>query len=73
MKNILIIKKYGLFLIKIKQQQPRAIGLDIYRNWPFNPRQTELVKLFESTPNLIGIEKVLENTDSSLVQASGRK
>ncbi|WP_413171559.1 CHASE2 domain-containing protein [Anabaena azotica] len=57
-------------LKNIKQQQPRAIGLDIYRNWPVNPGYTELVKLFESTPNLIGIEKVLENRDSSLVQAS---
>jgi adenylate cyclase len=53
------------FLKNIKQQQPRAIGLDIYGNWPVNPRQTELVKLFEYMRNLIGIEKVLENTDSS--------
>jgi adenylate cyclase len=58
------------FLKNIKQQQPRAIGLDICGNWPVNTRQTELVNLFESMRNLIGIEKVLENMDSSLVHAS---
>ncbi|MFM2060980.1 MAG: hypothetical protein RLZZ507_650 [Cyanobacteriota bacterium] len=57
-------------LHKIKQQNPRAIGLDIYRNLPVNPGHEDLANLFESTPNLIGIEKLLESTDSSLVQPS---
>ncbi|MBD2294707.1 adenylate/guanylate cyclase domain-containing protein [Anabaena sphaerica FACHB-251] len=57
-------------LQKIQQQKPRAIGLDIYRNLVVNPGHQGLVKLFESTPNLIGIEKVLESTDSFLVQPS---
>ncbi|MFB2937872.1 CHASE2 domain-containing protein [Aerosakkonemataceae cyanobacterium BLCC-F154] len=47
---------------KIKAQQPKVIGLDIYRNLPVPPGNTELVKLFESTPNLIGVEKVVGNT-----------
>ncbi len=45
-------------LEKIKQQQPRAIGIDIYRDVPVEPGHQELVKVFKTTPNLIGIEKV---------------
>ena len=45
-------------LDNIKRQQPRAIGLDIYRNLPVQPGHEELVKIYQSTPNLIGIEKV---------------
>lgn len=42
----------------IKAQEPRAIGLDIYRDLPVEPGHQELVEVFKSTPNLIGIEKV---------------
>ena len=45
-------------LTKIKQQQPRVIGLDIFRDLPVNPGHQQLVELMKSTPNLIGIEKV---------------
>jgi adenylate cyclase len=47
-------------IAKIKAQNPRAIGLDLYRNLPVEPGHADLVKLFESTPNLFGIEKVVE-------------
>ncbi len=47
-------------LAKIKAQNPQAIGLDLYRDLPVEPGHTDLVKLFNSTPNLFGIEKVLE-------------
>lgn len=43
---------------KIQQQNPRVIGLDIFRDIPVEPGHTELLKVFESTPNLLGIEKV---------------
>lgn len=46
-------------LKKVKLQQPRAIGLDLYRDLPVPPGSDQLVDLFESTPNLIGIEKVV--------------
>lgn len=49
-------------LQKIKAQQPKVIGLDIYRNLPVPPGNSELIKLFKSTPNLIGVEKVVGNT-----------
>jgi adenylate cyclase len=45
-------------LNRLKQQQPRAIGLDLYRDLPVEPGHQELVEIFQSTPNLIGIRKV---------------
>lgn len=48
-------------IANIKATKPRAIGVDIYRNLPVEPGYQELVKIFESTPNLIGIEKVAGN------------
>ncbi len=47
----------------IKQQQPRAIGLDLYRDLPVpiesGSGHQELINVFESTPNLIGIQTVV--------------
>lgn len=44
-------------LEKLKTYQPRVIGLDLYRDLPVPPGHRQLIDLFESTPNLIGIEK----------------
>jgi diguanylate cyclase (GGDEF)-like protein len=46
----------------LKQQQPRVIGLDLYRNLPQEPGHQELVEVFQSTDNLIGVEKVAGKT-----------
>ena len=56
-------------LAKIRAQQPRQIGLDLFRDVrvtsPFlsdeenKKAYNELEAIFSSTPNLIGIEKVL--------------
>ncbi len=54
-------------LEKIKTQKPRVIGLDLYRDLPVPPGHQALVRVFESTPNLIGIQKVLEDANSSAV------
>lgn len=54
-------------LERLKQQQPRAIGLDIYRDLPVEPGHQELVNVFESTPNLIGIQKVVGNSSGLAV------
>ena len=45
-------------LKNISAQKPRAIGLDIYRDLVVEPGHQELVSVFKSTPNVIGIEKV---------------
>ncbi|TVQ47727.1 MAG: diguanylate cyclase [Gloeocapsa sp. DLM2.Bin57] len=47
-------------LTKIAQQKPRVIGLDIFRNISVKEGQEELTAVFESTPNLIGIEKIIQ-------------
>ena len=48
---------YAQLLKKLIAQQPKAIGLDIYRDLPVEPGHQELVRIFESTPYLVGIQK----------------
>jgi CHASE2 domain-containing sensor protein/CheY-like chemotaxis protein len=45
-------------LNKIRSQQPRAIGLDLYRDLPEGSGHKQLVQVFNTTPNLIGVEKI---------------
>jgi CHASE2 domain-containing sensor protein len=46
---------------KLKTQQPAFIGLDLYRDLLVEPGHHELLQVYASTPNLIGIEKVLSD------------
>jgi adenylate cyclase len=45
----------------IRQGQPAAIGLDLFRNFPVEPGHKNLTQVFQTTPNLIGIKKKLGN------------
>jgi diguanylate cyclase (GGDEF)-like protein/PAS domain S-box-containing protein len=45
-------------LQRLASYQPRAIGLDIYRDFPVGSGHAELEHVFKTTPNLIGIEKI---------------
>ena len=45
----------------IKAQNPSVIALDIYRDIPVEPGHQELIHEFQTTPNLIGIQKVAGN------------
>ena len=47
---------------QIKQQKPRAIGLDLYRNLAVKPGTKKLEVVLRNTPNLIGVEKALNET-----------
>jgi PAS domain S-box-containing protein len=47
---------------KLKAQKPIAIGLDLYRNLPVAPGHQELVEVFKSTPNLMGVGKFAGET-----------
>ena len=58
---------YAELLQKLKAMQPRAIGLDIYRDLPFDPGYEKLVEIFESTPNLVAIQKVVGDSDIETV------
>ena len=46
-------------IIKINQQQPRVIGLDLYRDFPVEPGAEKLTSVFRSTHNVIGVEKAI--------------
>ena len=46
-------------LSKLRSQQPLAIGMDLYRNLPEEPGHEQLLEVFRTTPNLIGIEKII--------------
>ena len=46
-------------LTNLVSYKPRVIGLDLYRDLPVPPGNEALQKLFASTPNLIGIEKIV--------------
>jgi len=49
-------------LKKVKALKPRAIGLDLYRDLAVPPGTQALEDVFKSTPNLIGIEKKVEDS-----------
>jgi adenylate cyclase len=51
-------------LEKIKSQKPKAIGLDIVRDFPVEPGHAALAKIFRTTPNLIGVEKIADRNVS---------
>ena len=46
-------------ITKISQQQPRAIGLDLYRDFPVEPGSQKLTSVFRSTDKLVGVEKAI--------------
>jgi CHASE2 domain-containing sensor protein/nitrogen-specific signal transduction histidine kinase/DNA-binding NarL/FixJ family response regulator len=65
-KDIQTVKEWPIpddalatLLEKIRAQNPRAIGLDLYRDLPVGKGYDRLAKVFETTPNLIGIENII--------------
>ncbi len=50
-------------LTQIKAQKPRVIGLDLYRNLPTQPGNAALLNVLRTTPNLIGIAKIVGSDD----------
>ena len=56
----------------LKQYEPRAIGLDFYRNLPVNPGHEQLIEVFNNTPHLVGIEKVVGEPLSPAKELSRR-
>ncbi|HLO89202.1 MAG TPA: CHASE2 domain-containing protein [Nostocaceae cyanobacterium] len=54
-------------LHKLKEHQPRAIGLDIYRDLPVSSGYPELVKAYNSIPNLITVELLAKNKNARVL------
>ncbi|PZV16027.1 MAG: adenylate/guanylate cyclase domain-containing protein [Pseudanabaena sp.] len=52
-------------LDKVRQQKPRAIGLDLARDKTDNAGYPKLKKLFQTTPNLIGAYKTPDAVNSN--------
>lgn len=50
---------YAELIEKLNARKPRVIGLDIYRDLRVEPGHAKLVNVFKSTPNLVGIQKVV--------------
>ena len=46
----------------LKAQEPRVIGLDLYRDLPEPPGHEELLEVFRTTPYLIGGEKIIHES-----------
>ncbi|MEM1394366.1 MAG: adenylate/guanylate cyclase domain-containing protein [Cyanobacteria bacterium P01_H01_bin.150] len=51
-------EKLARLILILKKNQPRVIGLDIYRDLPVEPGFKQLEEVFASTPNLFGIQKM---------------
>jgi CHASE2 domain-containing sensor protein/nitrogen-specific signal transduction histidine kinase len=56
-------------LQKLKQHRPSVIGLNLYRDLPVEPGHQALLDVFATTPNLIGVEKVLSAPNDSAIAA----
>jgi CHASE2 domain-containing sensor protein/CheY-like chemotaxis protein/nitrogen-specific signal transduction histidine kinase len=64
-KDIAAVKNWPIpdeslaeLLEKIRDQNPRAVGMDLYRDLPVGQGYDRLKKVFESMPSLIGVEKI---------------
>lgn len=54
----------------IKRQEPSVIGLTLYRNMPYKTGYGRLNQVLSNTPNLIGIEKVVDGQVISSVSGN---
>ncbi|OUC16426.1 MAG: hypothetical protein B0A82_01725 [Alkalinema sp. CACIAM 70d] len=54
-------RKLAQLLQRITRDRPAAIGLDLYRDLEIAPGRNELLQVFATTPNLIGITKAVKN------------
>lgn len=54
-------------LEKVKQQNPTVIGVDFFRNVPRDDGYERLNQIFRQTPDIIGIEKVVDDAALSFV------
>ncbi|MGK7900652.1 MAG: CHASE2 domain-containing protein [Hormoscilla sp.] len=48
-------------LSKVRSQQPAVIGMDMFRDLPEEPGHEQLLEVFRTMPNLIGVEKIIGN------------
>lgn len=51
----------------LQQHRPAVVGLDLFRDLPQEPGHADLVRTFQTTSNLIGVEKVLPDTQGETI------
>src|ERR671933_2862747 len=52
-QSILADKVYAQLIEKLKARKPRAIGLDVFRDFPVDPGNKQFVKVLQYSPNLV--------------------
>ncbi len=57
-------EKLARVLTILSEHHPSAIGLDLYRDAPVAPGRDLLVRAFQTIPNIVGVETVLNSQDS---------
>jgi len=57
---------YAELLQKLLQHNPRAIGLDIYRDFPVEPGHQALNRVWQSSDRLFGVTKVGDDTHPTI-------
>ena len=58
---------FAQLLQQLNQMQPRGIGLLVYRDLPVPPGHAELINTFQTTPNLVGIQKAVGDRQENAV------
>jgi CHASE2 domain-containing sensor protein len=61
-------KVLAQLLAKLEQLQPRAIGLDIYRENPVNPELTNLIKTLRQNDKFVAVCKISEENNNGGVR-----
>lgn len=61
---------YAEVIDTIADSEPRAIGLDIYRNVPVAPGTAQLEETLRTTLNVIGVRKVAGEADRELTEGN---
>ena len=69
-QSILPDEVYAQVINNIAAAEPRAIGLDIYRNVAVPPGEAALEQTLLNTPNLIGVRKVAGETDLETIDGN---
>ena len=47
-------------ITQLQMSEPRAIGLDVYRDFPVEPGHTDLVEVLTQSPQVFGIDKITQ-------------
>jgi diguanylate cyclase (GGDEF)-like protein/PAS domain S-box-containing protein len=55
----------------VQAAQPRAIGLDIYRDLAVEPGNSKLIEVYRQIPNLIGIQQLRDQNSVGVAPPSG--